>query len=189
MRHERGSLIGLHSALTHCRDAVVVVGWDMPFLNTALLAELRARGERSSAAAVPEGPFGPEPLCAYYPRSCLAIVEAQIERGELRLSAMIDALPSRVIVARDEVARFGSPARLFANINSATDLADALLLANTAARPGPVTFAWPALLATIIKGRTSPALTRRRASSRRCSTRAGTSGAAISAGTVQCCSA
>ena len=47
-------------------------------------------------------------------------------------SAMIDALPSRVIVPRDEVARFGSPARLFANINSATDLADALLLANTA---------------------------------------------------------
>jgi len=133
VRHERGSLIGLHSALTHCRDAVIVVGWDMPFLNTALLVELRERGERSSAAAVPEGPFGPEPLCAYYPRSCLAIVEAQIERGELRLSAMIDALPSRVIVARDEVARFGSPARLFANINSATDLADALLLANTAA--------------------------------------------------------
>ena len=66
-------------------------------------------------------------------QAAAGLFEAQIERGELRLSAMIDALPSRVIVPRDEVARFGTPARLFANINSATDLADALLLANTAA--------------------------------------------------------
>ena len=132
VRRERGSLIGLYSALSHCRDSVIVAAWDMPFLAPALLAELRERGEQSSAAAIPEGPFGPEPLCAYYPRSCLAMVEEQIERGELRLSALIDALPSRVIVPRDEVAQFGSPARLFANINSAADLADAQLLADSA---------------------------------------------------------
>jgi molybdopterin-guanine dinucleotide biosynthesis protein A len=129
VRRERGSLIGLHSALTHCRDAVIVAAWDMPFLSSALLAALRERGEQGSTAVIPEGPFGPEPLCAYYPRSCLATVEMQIGRGELRLSALIDALPSRIIVSRDDVARFGSPARLFANINTPADLEEARRLA------------------------------------------------------------
>ena len=132
VRHGRGSLIGLHSALSHCRDSAIVVAWDMPFLSSELLKMLRTRGEKSAAAALPEGPFGPEPLCAYYPRACLAIAEQQIERGELRLSAFIDALPAPVIVPIDEVARFGSPATLFANVNTAPELAGAQLRAGSA---------------------------------------------------------
>src|SRR5947209_20348367 len=66
VRTERGSIVGLHSALTHCREAVLVVAWDMPFVSGALLSELRRQGEACGSAVIPEGMHGPEPLCAYY---------------------------------------------------------------------------------------------------------------------------
>jgi molybdenum cofactor guanylyltransferase len=123
VRAERSSLIGLHSALTYCRDAALVVAWDMPFVPAALLARLREVGQARDAAVIPEGPYGPEPLCAYYPKRALSVIERQLDRAERRLAAFISELPGCVILSPDEVAAFGPPARLFANINSAADLA------------------------------------------------------------------
>ena len=123
VRAERSSLVGLHSALTLCRDAALVVAWDMPFLSTALLARLRDIGEESDVAVMPTGPYGPEPLCAYYPKQALPVVERQLDKAELRLASLVNELPGRVILSFDEVTAFGPPARLFANINSAGDLA------------------------------------------------------------------
>jgi molybdopterin-guanine dinucleotide biosynthesis protein A len=122
VRTERGGIVGVHSALTHCRGAALVVAWDMPFVAPALLAELRRQGEQHQAAVFPEGEEGPEPLCAYYPRSCLSMINRQIEAGKMRLSDLIDALPNRIIVHRTAVERFGSLSRLFANLNTAADL-------------------------------------------------------------------
>lgn len=124
-RAERGSLVGLHSALSRCRVAALVVAWDMPFVSAALLAHLRAVGERVGAAAIPVSPSGPEPLCAYYPRAALADVERQLAAGDLRLSHLVATLTSAVLVPPGELARFGPPERLFANINTAADLAAA----------------------------------------------------------------
>src|SRR5919206_1911227 len=58
VRRERGSLVGLHSALTYCDDAALIVAWDMPFAASALLAMLRRVGESNEAAVIPEGPRG-----------------------------------------------------------------------------------------------------------------------------------
>ena len=124
-RVERGSLVGLHSALTHCRAAAIVVAWDMPFVSAALLAHLRTVGERAGAAAIPVSPSGPEPLCAYYPRAALANVERQLDAGDLRLAHLVATLTSAVLVPPDEVARFGPPELLFANVNTPADLAAA----------------------------------------------------------------
>jgi molybdopterin-guanine dinucleotide biosynthesis protein A len=121
-RRERGSLVGLYSGVSRAVDAALVVAWDMPFVTSALLLELRRLGEAHGAAIIPEGPHGPEPLCAYYPRACADIMERQLASGSLRLGALIDALPSKRILPRAEVARFGMPARLFANINSPGEL-------------------------------------------------------------------
>jgi molybdopterin-guanine dinucleotide biosynthesis protein A len=121
-RHERGSLVGVHTALLHCSDGALIVAWDMPFVSPALLSRLRALGEQARVAIVPEGPDGPEPLCAYYPRACLDVAERQLELREMRLSAFIDAIPQRLILPRDEVQRFGHAERLFANVNSPSDL-------------------------------------------------------------------
>ena len=121
-RAERGGLSGLYSALIHAKDAALVVAWDMPFVSAELLRELRRTGEESATAVVPEGPHGPEPLCAYYPRTCLATIDRQLGKNNLRLGAFVDALPARVIMPLAEVARFGEPERLFANVNSPLEL-------------------------------------------------------------------
>jgi molybdopterin-guanine dinucleotide biosynthesis protein A len=125
VRVDRGSLVGLHSALVHGGEAILAVAWDMPFLSSELLSLLRAHGEATASAVFPEGAQGPEPLCAYYPRSCIAIVEEQLQRGEMRLASLVETMPSRVIIPLHDVARFGKPEILFANVNSAADLAKA----------------------------------------------------------------
>jgi molybdopterin-guanine dinucleotide biosynthesis protein A len=125
LRSERGSLVGLHSALWYCREAVLVVAWDMPFVSTALLCRLRDQGESARAPALAIGTRGLEPFCAYYPRQTLAIVEWQLERGDLRLSSFLAALPSSAVLSPNDVATLGAPELLFMNVNSAADLAAA----------------------------------------------------------------
>ena len=125
VRPERGSLVGLHSALSRCRSAALVVAWDMPFVSAALLAHLRAVGESAAGAAMPVGPSGPEPLCAYYPRAALRDIERQLDAGDLRLSHLVATLASAVLVPSEAVARFGPPEMLFSNVNTAADLAAA----------------------------------------------------------------
>jgi molybdenum cofactor guanylyltransferase len=122
---DRGSLVGLFTAVSRVQEAALVTAWDMPFLSTALLRELRRLGEAHDAAVIPEGPQGVEPLCAYYPRSSSAVMQRQLAAGELRLGALVNALPARVILPLADVARFGAPEQLFANVNTATDLAAA----------------------------------------------------------------
>lgn len=121
-RPERGSLVGLHSALRHCRAAALVVAWDMPFVPATLLAYLREVGECAEAAAIPLGPSGPEPLCAYYPRTALPHVERHLDAGDLRLSHLVATLTPAVLVPADDIARFGPPELLFANVNTPADL-------------------------------------------------------------------
>jgi molybdopterin-guanine dinucleotide biosynthesis protein A len=122
VRRERGSLVGIHTALAFCADAALVVAWDMPFVSSALLSALRCRGEKSHVAVIPEGARGLEPLCAYYPKSALGVAERQLDAGELRVSAFVEALPHCVILSQRDVSRFGVPKRLFVNVNSAADL-------------------------------------------------------------------
>jgi molybdopterin-guanine dinucleotide biosynthesis protein A len=128
LRRERASLVGLHSALWYCREAVLVVAWDMPFVSTELLSELRHRGEAADESTLVTSARGLEPFCAYYPRRTLALVERQLDEGDLRLSSFLAALTSAVVLAPDEVERFGAPERQFMNVNSATDLAAARAL-------------------------------------------------------------
>jgi molybdopterin-guanine dinucleotide biosynthesis protein A len=97
----------------------------MPFVPAALLATLRDRGESLGVDAVlpaSEGSGrGVEPLCAWYSARCLPAVTAALEAGDRRVIAFHGAV--RVAhLPHDEVAAFGDPARLFANVNSADDL-------------------------------------------------------------------
>ena len=119
---EHGSLVGLYSGVSRVRDAALVVAWDMPFVSAELLQALRKLGETRGVAVFPASPRGPEPLCAYYPASTAVVMRRQIERGVFRLGALVDGLSDSLIVPVAEVARFGDPQRLFANINSPLDL-------------------------------------------------------------------
>ena len=120
-----GSLGGIHAALSHARGPVLVVAWDMPFVTTPLLADLRALGTAPGVdAAVPESDSkrGLEPMCAYYDVRCLAPIERRLAAGDRRVIAFYDDV--RVaLLGVEAVARHGDPARLFMNVNTPDDLA------------------------------------------------------------------
>ena len=130
-RAERGSLVGIHTALSVSSvsgEDVLVVAWDMPFVTPALLRLLREKLTPSVYAAVPET-SELQPFCAAYSRRCLPIIEAAIDAGELRVSALVDALPVVRRIGTSELARVGDPDRLFYNVNSPADLARAEAMA------------------------------------------------------------
>lgn len=123
-----GALGGLHAALAHAGTDIVLVAWDMPFVPAALLAELRARGERSGAdAMLPESDGsrrGVEPLCAWYSARCLPAVEAALDAGDRRVVAFHSKVDARRLTL-EEVVAFGDPAILFGNVNTPDDLVEA----------------------------------------------------------------
>jgi molybdopterin-guanine dinucleotide biosynthesis protein A len=125
VRPERGSLVGIHTALTYARGDALVVAWDMPFVSPELLGLIRDREHRSRMAVIPEGPSGLEPFCALYTRECLPIIERALEDGDLGVSRVIARLPSIARIPLREVESLGDPAVLFFNVNTADDLAAA----------------------------------------------------------------
>jgi molybdopterin-guanine dinucleotide biosynthesis protein A len=70
VRSERGSVVGLHTALASIpADGIaLVVAWDMPFVSAGLLSLLTRRVREGAAAAIPEGPTGTFACRASSPR-------------------------------------------------------------------------------------------------------------------------
>jgi molybdopterin-guanine dinucleotide biosynthesis protein A len=122
-RPERGSLVGLHTALTHRSSPILVVAWDMPFVTSELLELIVSRSVHEPFATLPSGVEGPEPFCAAYMPACLPFVEAALDTGDLRMSSMLRRLPSATLIPANEVASIGDPTRLFFNVNTPHDLA------------------------------------------------------------------
>ena len=117
-----GSLGGIYSAIVRAGGPVLLVAWDMPFVPAELLSALRELGGGADAA-VPESDSrrGVEPLCAYYAPACVAAIERQLDRGDLRVVGFYDDV--RVVrLGAADVARFGDPARIFLNVNTPDDL-------------------------------------------------------------------
>jgi molybdopterin-guanine dinucleotide biosynthesis protein A len=122
-RPERGSLVGLYTALTYTSSPILVVAWDMPFVTSELLELIVRRSVHERFATLPTGVEGPEPFCAAYTPNCLPFVEAALDAGDLRMSSMLRRLPSATLIPASELASLGDPARLFFNVNTPHDLA------------------------------------------------------------------
>lgn len=125
VRAGEGALGGLHAALAHAGGVgVLVVAWDMPYVDAGLLRALRALGEAGADAAVPESETsgrGVEPLCAWYGPACLAAIEKRLDAGDRRVVSFFeDVRVSRLPAAA--VSQYGEPARIFFNVNSPGDL-------------------------------------------------------------------
>lgn len=120
-RAERASIVGIHSALLHAERALVVA-WDMPFVTESLMRALSDGLTSQVSAVVPEGPRGPEPMCALYTRDCLDAVERALDENDLRMTALVGQLPRLVLIPLRQVGRIGDPSRLFFNVNSPEDL-------------------------------------------------------------------
>jgi molybdenum cofactor guanylyltransferase len=118
-----GPLGGIHAALTAARgDAVLVVACDMPYVTAAFGDHLfsLAAGAR---IVVPRSGDRDHPLCAVYSRACLEVAARLLAERRLALRELLAAFPTRV-VGTEEIARFGAPSRLLANVNTPAEYAD-----------------------------------------------------------------
>ena len=119
---ERGSLVGLRTAVACAEGPLIVVAWDMPFVRSELLSLLISRLQPGTDAVIPDGPQGPEPMCALYTPGCLTAIDSALERRDLRLSSLVSQLPGAARVGISEVSAVGDPSRLFFNVNTPADL-------------------------------------------------------------------
>jgi len=115
-----GPLGGLDAALATAREEpLIVVACDMPFVTKALLGHL-ASVVGGEDVAVPFDERGPHPLCAAYAPRCGAAVACRLEEGRLAVRGLLDDLRVRIVSGR-ELASFGDPRRLLANVNTVVE--------------------------------------------------------------------
>jgi molybdopterin-guanine dinucleotide biosynthesis protein A len=123
----RGPAAGiLGAAAAYPKRSLLVLACDLPWVPAGLLAELAAlsdAGDRETAGwVVPRWKEGIEPLCALYGPAALAALAARVAGGRFALHdlALEAGLAVRFLEA-EELARFGSPADLFLNLNTPAD--------------------------------------------------------------------
>lgn len=122
------TLVAIYSGLSVARNEVaLVVGCDMPFLSTEVLARV-ARLSQDHDLAVPRVRGHLEALHAAYRRSCLPTMEMAIQRQQWKI---IDFYPEvRVRLVEDwEVRDLDPDLRSFLNVNTPADLERARSLA------------------------------------------------------------
>lgn len=121
MEPGKGPLIGVYSGLLASQDKWnFVVGCDMPFLSRELISYMKEFCNGSDVI-VPRLDSYYESLHAFYSKSCLEFMKAQIDRGNLRINSLFSTLRLHEIT-REEIERFGDAHSLFFNINTLSDL-------------------------------------------------------------------
>ncbi len=98
----------------------LVVSCDIPLVTSALLRYLLDNADDGDAV-VPIIAGGREPLCAVYARQCLPAINQALASGRRRVDSFFADVQVRW-VGETELARFGSPERLFFNVNTPDDL-------------------------------------------------------------------
>jgi molybdopterin-guanine dinucleotide biosynthesis protein A len=126
-----GPLGGIVTALLHARENEpawewnIIVSCDMPFLTADWMRFLAERAEKSARQVIlPHSAHGPEPLCACYRTSAVELLRAVFEGGVRKVTQALKQLETEVLDERDWK-RFDSAGRLFWNMNTAADYADA----------------------------------------------------------------
>jgi len=133
LRPGKGPLAGLEAALAAAATPwVLLAACDMPCLSVRLLRHL-IRVKNGFRAVIPEGPQGPEPLCAIYHRSMLAEVRAMLDRNDLAIRRLATLAGVQTIPAA-EVADIDPDPLIFANVNRPEELERLLRPEGTAPR-------------------------------------------------------
>ena len=118
------SLRGLVSALAAARsDDVLVVATDLPFVTPDLLLALVAWPDAD--AVVPRNANGRHALCALYRREpVLAVARERLERGELALGGLLDAIDTKYVEG-EALERLDPEGAALTNVNTPDELAAA----------------------------------------------------------------
>jgi molybdenum cofactor guanylyltransferase len=130
-----GALGGLYTALCEAAGShVLVVACDLPFVTSALLTRLISLADNGCDAVVPRSTDGLQPLCAVYARRLAGEVRGRIESGRLKIQDLLGAIRVREF-GPAEIATFDAEGRLFFNVNTPDDLAEAVRLSSHGLRP------------------------------------------------------
>ncbi len=115
-----GIVTALRWAAERGHGGALCVACDMPFASAALLRRIAERGGDGIVVPESRGRRGVEPLCAWYPVSCLPAAERMIAGGSWALHELLGVVPT-VRVPLAEVELCGDPEVLFLNVNTPAD--------------------------------------------------------------------
>jgi molybdenum cofactor guanylyltransferase len=126
-----GPLGGIITALLYTSEQEphttwnLIISCDLPFLTPEFLTYLRDFAQASSAQAiVPESAQGREPLCACWRTSSASQLQSAFESGMRRVNDALKLLNAEVL-DESHWKRFDSAGRLFWNMNTPADYAEA----------------------------------------------------------------
>lgn len=126
-----GPLGGIITALLHTSEQEpdttwnLIISCDLPFVTPEFLTYLRDFAQASSAKAiVPESSQGREPLCACWHTSAALQLQSAFESGMRRVNDALKLVNAEVL-DESHWKRFDSAGRLFWNMNTPKDYAEA----------------------------------------------------------------
>jgi len=118
---DNGPLGGIYTAVHHAlHPHTLIVACDMPWLSRPLLEHMASLREAADII-VPRWTQFPEPLHAIYNKACLPAIESNLKAKRLKIINFYGKMRVR-FVDREEIERFDSDGRSFANINTPQDL-------------------------------------------------------------------
>jgi len=130
-------LAGIHAGLIHAdNEYTFTVAGDMPFLQRQVVAYLCSLREGYDVVVPREGKYY-QPLCAVYRKSCLPLIERQLEERRFRI---IEFFPNVRVRAVDsaELKRYDPDNISFFNINTPQDYQLALQMIKRMQREGEI---------------------------------------------------
>lgn len=121
-----GSLGGLLTGLiTATRPRVFAVACDMPFLDADVVRFMSSQSPNADVVAAHlDGRF--HPLHAVYSKRCVPILQAMVERQDLKIQGLFSHKELQIsVLTKEDFLPFSSGLRSFQNVNTPHDLASA----------------------------------------------------------------
>ena len=122
-----GPLGGIHAALRSSQtDPNLILAVDLPFVSPALLQYviMRARNSASAVVTIAQADGRWQPLCAVYRKRFADVAEQSLRAGHNKIDKLFEKTPTQVI-PEEELEAAGFPAKMFRNLNTQKELADA----------------------------------------------------------------
>ena len=116
---DTGPIGGIYSALKHSATTDnLIVSCDMPFVTERLLRYIFDNKNGALVAAAYSGNYI-EPLCSYFHKESLAVIEQMIQAGEYKLTRLQDKLDFKKITIDENLDFYTG--YLFLNVNTRKD--------------------------------------------------------------------
>ena len=114
---DRGPMVGVQRALEEAKmDWVFVIACDMPFVSTRLIQE-QANKRTSFDAVVPFVDDRPQPLFGFYAKTCLPMIEVQMQQGQRSMMRLLDKLDT-CLVAEAQVKEVDPSLKSFISLDT-----------------------------------------------------------------------